>query len=145
MVSLEQLEALDLLVWFRSGTAAATHGLCDQSSITRRVQAVLKVFGLQLQRRHELELIGHTDLLRLQRVVHQHARFQGQRPLRLEATHYIRAQISAPPVAGWLLGPCHHRGYGTLLSLLEERVIDAWITSDLQDLPDGQRLSLIHI
>jgi DNA-binding transcriptional LysR family regulator len=65
--------------------------------------------------------------------------------LRLEATHYIRQQLSVPPLPGWMLGPCHHRGIGTLQSLLEERVIDAWITSDLHDLPEEPQFTVIKL
>lgn len=138
MVTVEQLEALDLLQWFRSGTMAASHALCDESSVTRRVRAALKALGIRLNRGQEFLIQGNKQLLRLERIVHQHARFLGvnKRPLRLEATHYVRRQLEQPAVQGWVLGPCHHRGYGTLLSMLQERIIDAWITSDLFDLPD---------
>ncbi len=145
LVTLEQLEALDLLVWLRSGSAAAAASCCDESSITRRVRSVMHTVGLQLKRANEVVLSGELDLLRLQRVVHQHARYRGARPLRLEATHYIRQQLNSPSLAGWMLGPCHHRGVGTLLSLLQERVIDAWITSDLHDLPEGPEFSVIKL
>lgn len=147
MVTIEQLEALDSLIWLRSGAAAASSCRCDESSITRRVQATLKLFGLKLLRENELELWGNKALLRLQRLVHQQARFMGvsKRPLRLEATHYVRRQLERPALNGWQLGPCHHRGYGTLLALLEERVIDAWITSDLFDLPDAPHVAVIPL
>jgi hypothetical protein len=137
MVTIEQLEALDLLLWWRSGAAATVHCLCDESTITRRVQSALKAFGLKLIRGQEFQLQGEQTLIGLQRIVHQHARFCNHRPLRLEATHYISSQLTSPPVPGWMLGPCHHRGYGTLLSLLQNRIIDAWVTSDLLDLPDS--------
>lgn len=145
MVTLEQLEALDLLLWLRSGADAASQAICDQSSITRRVSGVLHAFGLQLRRGHEFQLLGDLTLIRLQRLVHQQARFLGHRPLRLEATHYIQGQLQEPPIKGWILGPCHHRGYGTLLGLLQERIIDAWITSDLQDLPDSPGFTVIPL
>lgn len=145
MVTLEQLEALDLLLWLRSGVEAASHAVCDQSSITRRVSGVLRAFGLQLRRGQEFQLLGDLTLLRLQRLVHQQARFFGHRLLRLEATHYIRDQLQVPPIQGWALGPCHHRGYGALLGLLQERIIDAWITSDLQDLPDSPVYTVIPL
>ena len=145
MVTIEQLEALDLLIWLRSGGAAAESCICDESSISRRVRTAVKTLGLQLNREKEFVLVGDSTLLRLQRIVHQHARFLGHRPLRLDSTHYIRDQLTDPALQGWLLGPCHHRGYGALLSLLEERVIDAWITSDLQDLPDSKAFAVIPL
>jgi hypothetical protein len=145
VVTIEQLEALDLLIWTRSGADAAERAFCDQSSISRRVGAVLAVFNLTLKRGLDYQLIGDLVLLRLQRWVHQHARFLGHRTLRLEANHYIRDQLIDPPLLGWMLGPCHHRGYSTLLSLLRERVIDAWITSDLLDLPESTEFAVIPL
>jgi hypothetical protein len=109
------------------------------------VNGVLNTFGLQIKRRREFQLTGDLTLLRLQRLVHQKARFLGHAPLRLEATHYVRHQLTTPPIPGWILGPCHHRGYRTLLSFLEERIVDAWITSDLQDLPDSPEFTVIPL
>jgi hypothetical protein len=147
MVSIEQLEALDLLLWYRSGNSASEHGLCNQSSISRRVRSALQVFDLKLRRNHEFRLHGDQRLLQAQRYVHQLARFIGasKRPLRLEATHYICNQLIKPAVPGWVLGPCHHRGYETLLSMLRERIIDAWISSDLQDLPESPEFTVIRL
>ena len=147
MVTIEQLEALDLLLWYRSGTSASKRGLCNQSSISRRVHATLQAFDLKLGRSHEFRLHGDQCLLRAERYVHQLARFRGacKRPLRLEATHYICHHLRQPAVRGWMLGPCHHRGYGTLISMLQERVIDAWISSDLMDLPESPEFTVIRL
>ena len=145
MVTLEQLEALDQLIWQRSSIAAAQRCFCDQSSIVRRAQSTLKAFGLKLIRGSEYQLLGDCSILRLERLVHQQARFLGRLPLRLEATHYIREALSDPPIRGWSLGPCHHRGYSTFLGLLQERIVDAWITSDLQDLPDSREFAVIRL
>ena len=147
MVTIEQLEALDLLLWYRSGHLTAQQSLCDESSISRRLQSTLKAFGLKLRRDHEYTLNGDQRLLESQRYVHQLARFSGisKRPLRLEATHYIAHQLRKPSIPGWLLGPCHHRGYSTLLAMLKQRVIDAWISSDILDAPKGPEFSLIRL
>ncbi len=66
MVSVEQLEALDLLLWDRSGNSASAHSLCNQSSISRRVRSALKAFDLKLGRSHEDRLNGDECLLRAQ-------------------------------------------------------------------------------
>lgn len=147
MVFIEQLEALDMLLWLRSGEAASPHCQCDQSSISRRTQVVLNTFGLQLKRGHEYTLAGETRLLQKERYVHQLARFTrvSQRPLRLEATHYIHQQLARPATANWVLGPCHHRGCGTLLSMLRDRIIDAWISSDLYDLPTSPEFAIFRL
>ena len=54
VVALEQLEALDLVQWLRSGAAAARRLHCDESSITRRTRASLKALVLKLSRGSEL-------------------------------------------------------------------------------------------
>jgi len=139
------MEALDLAQWLRSGAAAARCAHCDESSITRRIRASLKALRLELVRNSEFELEGDHTLLVLQRLVHQQARFLGHRPLRLDATHFIRQQLCAPPVPGWVLGPCDHRGNGAMLGLLQGRVIDALITSDLKGLPSSPELTVISL
>lgn len=147
MITVEQLEALDMLLWHRSGSAAAASCHCDQSSISRRVDASLKTFRLRIKRDSEYRLLGDQRLLLSQRYVHQQARFIGfgKLPLRLEATHYIRDFLTDPSLLGWVLGPCHHRGYGALLSMLNERIIDAWITSDLLDLPESSDYTVFRL
>ena len=139
------MEALDLVQWLRSGAAAARSSHCDESSVTRRIRASLKVLGLELVRNAEFELQGVLTLLALQRLVHQQARFLGHRPLRLDATHYIRPQLCAAPMPGWLLGTCDHRGNAVMLGLLQGRIIDALITSDLKGLPSSPELTVIPL
>lgn len=145
MVTLEQLEALDLTFWLRSGTLASKISFCDESSLSRRLAHALKVFELQFDR-SSYELAGDQTLLNLQRAVHQHARFKGSRALRLDATHFVRQILQDPPLPeGWILGPCDHLGFDRIVSLLKSRVIDAWITSDLFDLPEDEELEVLHL
>jgi len=132
-------------LWLRSGVAASLLCLCDESSITRRSRAALKIFGLKLIKSIEFQLIGNIELLNYQRDVHQKARFLGYRPLRLEATHYIKQYLSKPPVPGWHLGSCDHRGNESLLLLLSERIIDAYIISNLEDLPTNPEFTVIPL
>ena len=145
LVILEQLEALDLAQWLRSGAAAARCAHCDESSITRRIRASLKALRLELVRNSEFELQGDHTLLVLQRLVHQQARFLGHRPLRLDATHFVRRQLCAAPMPGWVLGPCDHRGNEAMLGLLQGRILDAWITSDLKGLPSSPALAVVPL
>ena len=46
MITLEQLEALDLLLWSRSGEEAAALAFCNKSSVSRRVGSVVSTFRL---------------------------------------------------------------------------------------------------
>ena len=145
MVTIEQLEALDYRQWFRSGIAAAELSCCDESQISRRSQACTKIFRLKIKRCNEYELVGDSTLLNMQRAIHQYVRFSGSDHilLRLDATHLIRKLLLNPPLVGWILGPCDHRGNEVMLSLLRNRVIDAYITSDLLGLPQSNIFSVI--
>ena len=51
MVTVETLEALDLLIWLGSGALAGEGARCDQSTVSRRVRQAQSSFGLKLQRR----------------------------------------------------------------------------------------------
>ena len=62
-------------LWLRSGVAASLLCLCDESSITRRSRAALKIFGLKLIKSIEFQLIGNIELLNYQRDVHQKISF----------------------------------------------------------------------
>jgi DNA-binding transcriptional LysR family regulator len=146
MVSQEQLEALDLLLWLGTGQQAADRQGCNQSSISRRIQGCLGTLGL-CQRRGggQTALRGRLDYLALEREVHQLVRFQRQKRLRLEATHCVSHLLVQPPLKGWILGSFDHHGVGRLHDLLRERVIDAWISSDVFDLPAPDDAELVAI
>lgn len=145
MVTLDQLEALDLTYWLRSGALASKYCFCDESSLSRRFNQVLKIFGIRFERT-SYEFEGDESLLNLQRSVHQHARLKGVRPLRVDATHLIRHRLQDPPLPGGaILGPCDHVGFERVIRLLKNRVIDAWITSDLFDLPCDEDLEVVRL
>ena len=137
MVTQEQLEALDLLLWLGGGPQAAERLGCNQSSVSRRIQGCLDVLGLRLRRiggRHVIN--GRLDFLSLERHLHQLVRFDRHENLRLEATHCTRHLLVQPPLQGWVLGSFDHHGVSRMHALLRDRVVDAWISSDLFDLPD---------
>ena len=144
MVTEESLEALDLLVWLRSEKAAAAYCYCSQSAISRRIATTLKTFRLQLGRwQNEVVVQGNVHLLMLERQVHQLARLQQFRPLRLEATHFFQPLLQRHGLEHWQLGSCDHRGTDVMHNLLEDRIIDAWISSDLFDLPPEDHPTLV--
>ena len=83
----------------------------------------------------EWHVLGDPTLLNLERRVHQHARFQGQRPLRLEATYWSGPLLCTPTPPGWVLGLCNIVGIARNVQLVRERIVDAWLCG-LPDLPD---------
>jgi hypothetical protein len=108
---------------------------CNQSTISRRVQRCVDVFGLHLKRvQGEWVLLKPTRLLQMQREIHQVARLQGHHPLRLEGFPGGAAPLLTPPPPGWSIGPLDAVGTLAPLGLLRDRVIDAWVTDAGDDL-----------
>lgn len=146
MVTQDQLDALDLLLWLGSGQQAAERLRCDQSSVSRRVRACLDAFTLRLRRvAGGYRLSGPLEILRLERQIHQRVRLARGRGLRLEATHCISHLLDDPPFPGWLLGSMDHHGVARMHSLLRERVVDAWLSSDVFDLPEADDPDLVSV
>lgn len=135
MVDREDLEALDFLLWHRTGELAAEALGCHQGTVSRRLARCREVFGLSLRRERGEWCCEPNALLDLERHVHQLGRFLGQRPLRLEGFPIGSAPLLRPLPEGWLLGGCDHLGVDRPLQLLRERVIDAWICDAAQDVP----------
>ncbi|MFZ0407863.1 MAG: LysR family transcriptional regulator [Cyanobium sp.] len=147
MVTEEQLEALDLLLWLGSGKLVGARQRCNQSSVSRRIANCLEILGLSLKRQDGQYLLSETkDYLLLERQVHQLLRLRDGERLRLEATHCI-SHLLQPSPPGWLLGSFDHRSVGRMFELLRQRVIDAWVTSDSFDLPaaDDPDLAVIQL
>ena len=135
MVSIENLEALDLLIWLQNGNTVGQLVGTNQSTISRRVQRVLSVFEARLQRRAEgLELVCQLDsLLDLQRLIHQHYRLVQQQRLRLNAPHWSLPSLRSSLPGGWLLNPgLGERPSDTPLQLLRDHVIDACLVTPTQ-------------
>lgn len=138
VVTKEDLEGLDLLLWHGNGPKAATQLQCNQSTISRRVQRCLGTFGLRIKRRQgEWTILGPSLLLQMEREIHQLARLLGEQPLRLEGFPEGSNPLLRPPPPGWVLGPQDAIDIHRPLSLLRERIIDAWLTDAAEDLPEA--------
>lgn len=137
MVTKEDLEGLDLLLWHGNGPRAALQLQCNQSTVSRRVQRCLGTFRLRIKRREgEWAIQGTSLLLQMEREIHQLARLLGQHPLRLEGFPAGSQPLLKPPPPGWALGPHDAIGITRPLSLLRERIIDVWLTDAAEDLPE---------
>jgi DNA-binding transcriptional LysR family regulator len=136
MVTLEELEALDILVWKRTGLQVSMALGCNQSTVSRRLARAVDLFGLALQRRRgEWQVRGGLNLLTLERQLHQHCRLLGRQFLRLEISPLLAPLLASPPPPGWRLGTLDHIGIARPLQLLRERVIDAWLIDNSLDMP----------
>ena len=130
------LACLDLLVWLRTGQEAASRLSVNQSSVSRRVNEVARVFGLELRKSQgEWLFEGDPTLLNLERQVHQRYRWEHGEPLRLEAQYYS-GPLFCPGLSGeWIRGNFDFLEVHTPLRHLRDGVIDAWIAT-YPDLPD---------
>ena len=130
VVGVELLEALDGLIWLRTGHQVASRFNLNQSTVSRNSKKCAEEFCLSLVRRQsEWSLEGDPTLLNLERYVHQVSRWRENKPLRLEAQHWSAPLLCAPIPNGWIAGCLNYLEYERPLKLLKERVIDAWITS----------------
>ena len=89
-------------------------------------------------------LMGDAQLLQLQRHVHQLARWQGRRPLRLEATYWSGPLLCTPTPEPRLLGEANIVGVARNLQLLRERIVDAFVIG-LPDIPEPDDADLTTI
>ena len=103
------------------------------------------MFGIDLQRRDgEWCVVGDTRLLQKQRQVHQLARWQGLRPLRLEATYWSGPLLCTPAPPRWMLGLANIVGVARNFQLLRDRIVDAFVAG-LPDLPPADDPDLTAI
>lgn len=136
LVTLEQLAALDLTLWFGSGAAAGLALHINQSTVSRHIQKVLRLLGLRLVRPWgSVQLRGDLSLLQAERWVHQMARFKGLCPLRVDGTYASGPWFLNQAPQGWMVGRFDLAGAHVPLQLLRDRVIDAWVGSYQPDLP----------
>lgn len=136
MLTLEVLESLDSLIWLGSGYRAAQHCFCSQSAISRHAALAAGRLGVRLRKiKGEWDTVPHSHLLSLERHLHQLCRFLKAKGLRLESDHWAGREIIADLPNGWSAGRSGRLGIQRPLRLLQERVIDAWISSSQPDLP----------
>jgi len=134
MVSPDELEALDLLCWLRNGDDAARLAYCNQSTISRRSQHAIKVFNLfSSHGQGPHSWVGPSNLLRMEREVHQLYRLSGSTRLRLHAPYWASRLLANQLDPRWMLNPANQKEpVGAALGLLEDRIIDAMITETIQ-------------
>lgn len=133
MVDLDALTALDALQWLRTCEEVSKRFGLSQATVSRQSRRCLDLFGLDLQRiEGEWNTIGDSTILALERCVHQVARWQGRRPLRLEATYWSGPLLCTPVPDDWILGLANIVGVPRNFQLVRERIVDVC----LMGLPD---------
>ena len=135
MIPVEELDALDLLIWLGRGSDAAERLGCNQSTVSRRTNHCLQVFDLRLHRDADGEPCTRShDLLRLEREVHQLHRLGQGRNLRIDASLLAAPLLRGSVPSGWIVGHLDGLGWQRPVELLQERVLDVWITAMAQEL-----------
>ena len=144
MVSLDLLSSLDGLIWLQSGKEVGVHLHQHQTTISRNLKKCAQAFGLSLKKQNGAWAIdGDTQLLNLEREVHQLARFLEKAPLRLEANGWMDGVLSDPAPEGWLTSTYKPLGVRHCLHLLRACIVDAWLCP-LPDAPIQSDLLYIH-
>lgn len=147
VVSIKKLESFDYLIWLRSGIDAAERLGVTQSTVSRDIRVVSRLFGLSLRKiDREWRLGGDSSLLNLERAVHQGYRWMHGLPLRIEAQYYSGSLFFDPAPRGWRAGNFDFLDVHTPLQHLRTSVIDAWIGC-YPDVPDAddQDFACFHL
>lgn len=95
MISLEELEALDLALWLRTGQAAGQAMHCNQSTVSRRIRRVLDAFNGKIYR-DDWGLYVQSecdDLLIMERQIHQLYRLGSNGRIRINLPAWSHRQI----------------------------------------------------
>ena len=135
MVTVDQLCCLDGLIWLQSGNAVGALTLQHQTTVSRNQRKCAKAFGVDVQKRDGLwQIEGDCQLLQLERGVHQAARLKFGQGLRLEAAFSPETALPQDLARIWTIGSSRIRNPDHFATLLEQRVIEAWLTSEEQAL-----------
>ena len=98
MVSLDLLSSFDGMIWLQSGKKVGALFEQHQTTISRNQKKCAQVFGIKLQKISSYwEPQEDSQLLQLERFVHQVARFQGKSSLRLDVNRWLDSSIFNPP------------------------------------------------
>lgn len=136
VLSLDQLCCFDVYLWHGQEAVVAELLGISQSSVNRKIRKTLQLFDLRIDRSEaEHRVMGMAEMLAAERQVHQLARLKGWAPLRFEAAYSCGPWFATALPDNWLRGTFNILGVERPLSLLRDRVIDAWIGAYQPDLP----------
>jgi len=128
VVSLSELDCLDLMIWLRTGYKVAERLHVSQSKVCRTVQKASALFDIAIEKTDgEWTIKGDQTFLNMERLVHQAFRWKENTPLRIEAQYYSGPLYCDPAPLGWLVGNFDYVEIHTPLRHLRTGVIDVWI------------------
>ena len=133
MVTVDQFCCLNGLIWLQSGNAVGALTLQHQTTVSRNQRKCAKAFGVDVLKRDGLcHIEGDCQLLQLERGVHQAARLKFGQGLRLEAGFIPETAIFRDCARFWTVGSSRIRELDHFATLLKQRLIEAWLTSEEQ-------------
>jgi len=129
LVSLDQLEALDYLIWTGSGESAGKQLNRSQPTVSRHASECSRAFGVRLRKTDKCwDTEGNSYLLDLERSVHQLCRLQGRRKLRIEINPWDQELLEPKGSPFTEIGYCGDGRPAQAISLLRRRIIDLYFT-----------------
>jgi hypothetical protein len=143
-----QLEALDSLLWLGNGHQAAKITSQSQPTISRWAHHLAKHLNLGLRKVWgEWYVNGNLAPLGQARESDQSSRFEGRKSMRLEAGAISSRLLADSHPRAWILGRPDAINQPRSLTLLRQRVVDAWLCTSAFDLPDdpGPDLTVIEL
>jgi len=146
MVTVDQLCCLDGLIWLQSGHAVGALTLQHQTTVSRNQRKCAKTFGVDVLKRDGLwQIEGDSQLLQLERGVHQAARLKRLQGLRLEAALTPGTSLSREIEDAWIVGTSRMRKPAHFAALLRQRVIEAWLSPGRQSPEDSETIVSIPL
>jgi len=134
MIGVDDLELFDLYHWLGNGRLVAGLAHCNQSTVSRSMQRVHECL-LEMDCLDSSFLIsaGSSNLMMMERHIHQLYRFIKQARLRLHSTHWTNRIIQSTLPGPWIVNPlqCIESSFDSLY-LLDSHLIDALITEGIQ-------------
>ena len=133
MVTVDQLCCLDGLIWLQSGQAVGALTRQHQTTVSRNQRKCARTLGVDVLKRDGFWRIeGDSQLLELERRVHQAARLKLGQGLRLEATATSGTNLAREIEGAWIVGSSRLQKPTHFAALLRQRVIDAWLLHGTQ-------------
>lgn len=148
MVGSEELQAFDLLLWLGSGREVSLRCGRSQPTVSRYAHRAAERLDLSMFKKDgQWHVNGDAPFLAMERQTHQLNRLLGREPLRIEAAAVSGPRLLEPCPRGWICGRSNQINLPHSLGLLRDRVIDAWISTSVIDLPahDIEGLQLIQL
>lgn len=130
MISESALDLFDALQWLGTAENVAERYPTTQPTISRTARRCAKVFEAEITRsKGEYSVHTNSELLLRTRRVHQMARWDNNKPLRIDAYHYYYSIYFHQWIPGLICGTFDLLHAGRIAGLIRESIVDCWIAT----------------